>query len=53
MTVARELKNKFGWDIFYNGITPKLYRAVVSDSVTFMTYEMILKHMGITSVMSQ
>ena len=53
MIVAKELKNKFGWNIFYEGITPKLYKAIVSDSVTFMTYEMILKHMGITSVMSQ
>lgn len=53
MVVAKELKNKFGWNIFYEGITPKLYKAIVSDSVTFMTYEMILKHMGITSVMSQ
>ena len=53
MVVAKELKNKFGMRIFYEGITPKLYKAIVSDSVTFMTYEMILKHMGITSVMSQ
>ena len=53
MVVAKELQNKFGWNIFYEGITPKLYKAIVSDSVTFMTYEMILRHMGITSVMSQ
>lgn len=52
MGVAKNLKNKFGWNIFYKGITPKLYKAIVSDSVTFMVYEMVLKMMGITSVMS-
>ena len=50
--VATDLKDKFGWNIFFNGLTPKLYRAVVADSVTFMTYEMILKYLGITSVIS-
>ena len=50
--VATDLKDRFGWNIFFNGLTPKLYRALIADSVTFMTYEMILKYLGITSVIS-
>lgn len=43
LTTAIQLKEKGGWGIFFDGITPKLFRAAVNHSVTFYVYELIIK----------
>ena len=39
--VAKELYRKGGIYVFFDGLTPKLIRAVVNHSVTFFVFERI------------
>ena len=37
------LKNKHGYGIFVDGLSPKLARAAVNHAVTFFVYDVILR----------
>ena len=44
---AVALQNKFGFGIFFDGISPKLLRAAVNHSVTFFVYDNILRSLAV------
>jgi solute carrier family 25 carnitine/acylcarnitine transporter 20/29 len=44
LATAIELKNKYGYGVFYDGITPKMIRAAINHAVTFYIYEFLIKY---------
>jgi solute carrier family 25 carnitine/acylcarnitine transporter 20/29 len=45
---AVALHGKFGFGIFFDGISPKLLRAAVNHSVTFFVYDNIIRSIVVT-----
>ena len=46
---ANYLRDKFGFGIFFEGIQPKLFRAAVNHSVTFLVYDFIMRSIQVNA----
>jgi solute carrier family 25 carnitine/acylcarnitine transporter 20/29 len=43
LTVAKSLYKKYGINIFFDGLAPKMYRAAVNHAVTFFVYDLLMR----------
>ena len=45
LETAASLKERYGYKVFFVGVTPKLIRAAISHSITFYVYDLITQHL--------